>query len=61
MGDLDGGDDPGGQEQDTAEAAPPPAPQSQPGRKLKHMCIACGKNVTGASVQCRYILQSVVP
>jgi hypothetical protein len=42
----------GGQELLAAGMQPPPAPASQPGRKPKHPCLACNKNVTGASVQC---------
>jgi signal recognition particle GTPase len=44
-----------GQEPVAADTNPLPASQSasQPGRKQpKHPCITCGKNVTGAAVQC---------
>jgi hypothetical protein len=41
-----------GRQEPVADTQPPAATASQQARKPKHPCITCGKNVTGASVQC---------
>jgi hypothetical protein len=52
IGEQVGTDEAGGTDPAAADTQPHTAPASQQAKKPKHPCITCGKNVTGASVQC---------